>query len=114
MTTGRNDRAAGTLVGMAAGDALGAPYEFGLARINGEPVEMVGGGQFGWAPGEWTDDTSMGIVIAQAAAEARGELLSPPALDSLVKRWVDWAFTARDVGVQTRAVLGSVHATPTA
>lgn len=25
-------------------------------------------GTFGWAPGEWTDDTSMALVIAQAAA----------------------------------------------
>ena len=29
---------------------------------------MVGGGGFGWAPGEWTDDTSMAIAIAEVAA----------------------------------------------
>lgn len=49
------DRAAGALIGSAAGDALGAGYEFktpGPAH-----AEMVGGGAFGWAPGEWTDDT---------------------------------------------------------
>ena len=29
---------------------------------------MVGGGSFGWEPGEWTDDTSMAIAIAEVAA----------------------------------------------
>ena len=48
------DRAAGARVGSAMGDALGAPYEFGPGTL--EP-EMVGGGGFGWGPGEWTDDT---------------------------------------------------------
>ena len=44
---------AGSLVGLAAGDALGAGYEFG-PPLNVIPV-MKGGGPFGWEPGEWTD-----------------------------------------------------------
>ena len=60
---GELERAAGSLLGLAAGDALGAGYEFhpsGPAR-----AEMVGGGLGGWEPGEWTDDTQMAICIAE-------------------------------------------------
>ncbi len=62
------DRAAGVLLATACGDALGAGYEFGPALPAGRSVEMKGGGPFGWAPGEWTDDTAMPIPIARAAA----------------------------------------------
>jgi ADP-ribosylglycohydrolase len=65
---------------------------------------MVGGGTFGWEPGEWTDDTSMAIAIAEAAtngADLRGEA----ALDDIVQRWHEWMQSAKDVGVQTSQVL---------
>jgi hypothetical protein len=55
MTVSRHDRSAGVLVGLAAGDALGAGYEFGPA-FDG-PVEMMGGGPFNWEVGEWADVT---------------------------------------------------------
>jgi ADP-ribosyl-[dinitrogen reductase] hydrolase len=93
----RNDRAAGVLVGLAAGDALGAGYEFGPA-FDG-PVEMKGGGPFGWEPGEWTDDTQMAICIAEQTAT--GDL----DLDALANRFIAWANEANDIGKQTRAVL---------
>ena len=93
----RNDRAVGVLVGLAAGDALGAGYEFGPA-FDG-PVEMKGGGPFGWEPGEWTDDTQMAICIADQAAT--GDL----DLDALGDRFIAWANEANDIGNQTRAVL---------
>lgn len=38
-----NDRAAGALLGTAAGDALGVPYEFGTLALSG-PARMLGGG----------------------------------------------------------------------
>jgi ADP-ribosylglycohydrolase len=65
----QNDRAAGVLVALAAGDALGAGYEFGAPLPDGAEVTMKGGGPFGFAPAEWTDDTSMAIPIAQALLE---------------------------------------------
>ena len=68
LTTAQLDRACGVLLGTAAGDALGAPYEFGPPRGPELEVAMVGGGSFGWEPGEWTDDTSMAIAIAEVAA----------------------------------------------
>src|SRR6516162_4576993 len=59
LSTAQLDRACGVLLGTAAGDALGAAYEFGPPRGPELEVAMVGGGAFGWEPGEWTDDTSM-------------------------------------------------------
>ena len=43
-------RAAGVLLGMACGDALGAPFEFGLPLGPDFPVAMKGGGSMGWMP----------------------------------------------------------------
>jgi hypothetical protein len=67
----QNDRAAGVLVTLAAGDALGAGYEFGAPLPDGTPVSMKGGGPFGFAPAEWTDDTSMAVALAEALVDSR-------------------------------------------
>ncbi len=53
--TSYNDRVEGVLLATAAGDALGAPYEFKPPRGPELEVAMVGGGP--WERGEWTDDT---------------------------------------------------------
>jgi ADP-ribosyl-[dinitrogen reductase] hydrolase len=104
-------RALGAVIGSAVGDALGAPFEFGPAgayrarfpeRVVGGTGEMVGGGPFGWAPGEFTDDTQMAIAQAES-------LLARGGVDTadLFERFRVWAAGAADVGVQTRAVLSS-------
>ena len=100
--TSRNDRVEGVLLATAAGDALGAPYEFQPARGPGLEVAMVGGG--GWEPGEWTDDTSMAIAIAEVAAKG-ADLRDEAAQDAIVARWRGWIPDAKDVGIQTRSVL---------
>jgi len=104
LTTAQLDRAIGALLATAAGDALGAAYEFGPPRGPELEVAMVGGGGFGWEPGEWTDDTSMAIAIAEAAATG-ADLREEQALDSIARRWHEWSQRAKDVGVQTRSVL---------
>src|SRR5882757_5129278 len=104
LTTTQLDRACGVLLATAAGDALGAPYEFGPPRGPKLQVAMVGGGSFGWEPGEWTDDTSMAIAIAEVAATG-ADLRQEQALDALTRRWHEWSQHAKDVGVQTRSVL---------
>ena len=52
MTTpqGWRDRAAGVLLASAAGDALGARYEFAHPEP-GVPIDMIGGGAFAWDSG---------------------------------------------------------------
>ncbi len=111
LTTAQSDRAAGVMLGMACGDALGAGYEFG-PPFDGL-VEMKGGGGYNWRPGEWTDDTSMAVPILRAAASGR-DLRSESVLDEIVAAWVDWAKTAPDVGIQTRSVLRGISPTATA
>ncbi len=64
---------------------------------------MNGGGP--WAPGEWTDDTAMAIAIAEVAATAV-DLRDELAQDRIVLRWSEWSLGAKDVGIQTRQVLG--------
>ena len=66
------DRYRGALLGLAVGDALGAPLE-GLRAGWFEPVEeMVGGGFHGVEPGQWTDDTSMALCLAESLIERGG------------------------------------------
>jgi ADP-ribosylglycohydrolase len=105
----QKDRALGVIIASAAGDALGAPYEFEPPIAESAPVELRAGG--GWQLGEYTDDTAMAYVILSQMAQ--GNSLSDQAtLDQIVADWVAWSETARDVGIQTRNVLSAL-ATPT-
>ncbi|MGD8206204.1 ADP-ribosylarginine hydrolase Tri1 [Pantoea sp. FN0305] len=63
------DKARGALVGLAVGDAVGTTLEF-LPRDKGKVENMVGGGPFHLKPGEWTDDTSMALCLAETYLEA--------------------------------------------
>ena len=87
------DRFRGCLLGLAAGDALGAPLEF---RKPGtfEPIDdMIGAGCFGLEPGQcfdlepgqWTDDTSMALCLATSLIECGGF----DAMDQM-RRYVRW------------------------
>ncbi len=105
-STAQSDRSAGALLAMAAGDALGAGYEFGPPLAEDVDVRMAGGGSFGWAPGEWTDDTSMAVAIAEVSGEGL-DLRTIEAQDRIAARWIEWAADAADVGVQTRQVLAA-------
>src|SRR5215472_2779424 len=81
------ERYRGCLLGLAAGDALGAPFE-GAPPGDGVVLfveEMVGRGPFNLAPGEWTDDTSMALCLAESLIEKNG--FDP--LDQL-ERYVRW------------------------
>lgn len=104
-----SDRALGVVLGTAAGDALGAGYEFQPPVPEPTPIRMKGGGTFNWAPGEWTDDTSMAVPILRTVARG-GSFDEATVLDGLVAAWADWARTAPDVGIQTRSVLGGLEA----
>jgi ADP-ribosylglycohydrolase len=78
---------------------------------DGAEVTMKGGGPFGFAPAEWTDDTSMAIPIAEALLEsaADGGSSSPAALTAVVRAWSSWAAEAKDVGAQTSSVIAAAR-----
>lgn len=104
LTAQQRDRAAGVLPGTAAGDALGAAYEFTHPTPDTE-IYMKGGGSFFWEVGEWTDDTSMAVAVALAAADA-GNLHKTGGLDAVAARFVQWWDSRpKDVGMQTSRVL---------
>ncbi|MBT2454114.1 ADP-ribosylglycohydrolase family protein [Streptomyces sp. ISL-86] len=96
----RLDRAVGAVLGSAAGDALGAPYEFGPAgELSARGREMLGGG--GWDPGEATDDTQMAVLVGESLLERDG--LELPDIFDRFRRWA--AGQPKDIGLQTEDVL---------
>lgn len=98
--THRQDRVAGVLTALAAGDALGAGYE--LQPPTTGPVAMIGGGLGGFAPGEWTDDTAMAVAVAEVTATG---LLDAAAVGDGFLAW--YRDGPKDVGIATRAVLSA-------
>ena len=79
------DRFRGCLLGLAAGDALGTTLEFKKPGTFQPIDDMVGGGPFGLKPGQWTDDTSMALCLAESLIESGGF----DAADQM-RRYVRW------------------------
>jgi ADP-ribosyl-[dinitrogen reductase] hydrolase len=103
-----NDRRRGALIGLAVGDALGAAVEF---RRPGSFAPVTGyrsGGPHGLQAGEWTDDTSMALALADSMASAGWDL------NDQARRYVAWWQTGKysvngrcfDIGITTRSALG--------
>jgi len=79
------DRFRGCLLGLATGDAVGTALEF-EPRGSFTPItDMVGGGPFELAAGQWTDDTSMALCLATSLVERGGF----DALDQM-QRYCNW------------------------
>lgn len=102
------DRAVGALVGLAVGDAVGTTLEFKEPGSFTPITDMVGGGPFRLEPGQWTDDTSMAMCLAESILHAGGH---DPAdqLRRYVAWWRDgyWSSTGRcfDIGNTVSAAL---------
>ena len=75
----------GSLLGLAAGDALGTTLEFRPPGSFAPIDDMVGGGPFGLAPGQWTDDMSMAFCLAESLVERKGFDLRDQ-----IERYVRW------------------------
>ncbi len=67
-----NERYQGCLLGLAVGDAIGTTLEFKPPGSFTPIDDMVGGGPFYLQPGQWTDDTSMAICLAESLLECNG------------------------------------------
>ncbi|MFC7738151.1 ADP-ribosylglycohydrolase family protein [Roseomonas sp. GCM10028921] len=102
------DRARGTLLGLAVGDALGTTLEFSRRDAHPLHTEMTGGGPFRLAPGVWTDDTSMALALAENLVEHPG--FEPRDLmGRFLAWWREGAYsptsTCFDIGIATREAL---------
>lgn len=53
-------------MGLAVGDALGTSVEFKSPGSFTPMTDMMGGGPFGLDKGQWTDDTSMALCLADS------------------------------------------------
>lgn len=66
------ERYTGALLGLATGDAIGTTLEFCTPGSFVPIDDMVGGGPFSLEPGQWTDDTSMALCLADSLSERQG------------------------------------------
>ncbi len=102
------ERFRGALLGLACGDAVGTTVEFKQRGSFAPVTDMVGGGPFQLKPGEWTDDTSMALCLAESLIECNGF----DAADQMRRyvRWLDegyWSSNGRcfDIGGTTHDAL---------
>ena len=59
------------MLGSAIADAVGTSVEF-MEPNSFKPVrDLIGGGVFNLQPGQWTDDTSMALCLAESLIESR-------------------------------------------
>ena len=106
----KEERRAGTILGLAVGDALGATYEFCSPREVPEgPLEIVGGGWLGLEPGETTDDTA--LTRAVLAGYEGGPLDLRRVRDAMLSCQES---KPKDVGNQTRKALDHLRRHPKA
>ena len=95
-------RATGSILGLALGDALGAPYEFQRASSIPSPLPAFERPWMGLPAGTWTDDTAMARNLWTSLIDHGGAL----DLDDVRARHLRWLATGPpDVGNQTRAAL---------
>lgn len=78
-------RAEGCLLGLAIGDALGTTLEFTHPGSFRPIDDMMGGGPFNLKAGQWTDDTSMALCLAESLIE-----FGSFNLEDQARRYVRW------------------------
>lgn len=101
------DRAQGCLLGLAVGDAVGTTVEFKDRGTFTPLTDMVGGGPFNLPAGDWTDDTSMALCLADSLINTGFDPKNQ------MDQYVDWylnghmSTTGRcfDIGGTTRSAL---------
>lgn len=103
-----NDRRRGALIGLAVGDGLGAAVEFKSPGSFKPVTGYRNGGPHRLEAGEWTDDTSMALALADSIAVGWD-------LNDQADRYVQWWQTGKysvngrcfDIGITTRSALGT-------
>jgi ADP-ribosyl-[dinitrogen reductase] hydrolase len=102
------DRYLGALFGLAVGDAVGTTLEF-RPRGSFVPIsDMCGGGPFDQQKGQWTDDTSMALCLAESLIQCGG-FDAADQMNRYVRWWQNGHLSSTgscfDIGGTTRAAL---------
>ena len=104
----------GCLMGLAAGDAVGTTVEFKPPGSFSPVTDMGGGGPFRLKSGEWTDDTSMALCLADSLIACSGF----DAADQMDRylRWRDEGYLSSngfcfDIGITISDALSRYRAT---
>jgi ADP-ribosyl-[dinitrogen reductase] hydrolase len=107
-------RGLGCLLGLAVGDAVGTTLEFSRRDERPPLTDMVGGGPFRLAPGEWTDDTSVALCLADSIIGCGG-IDQCDLMDRFVPWWRDGENSHNgrcfDIGITTRHALARFERT---
>lgn len=98
----------GSFLGLAVGDALGAPIEFETRDSYTPITEMRAGGPFNLKIGQWTDDTSLALCIAASLIEKKK--FDPEDITKRFHRWFRSGYMSCtghcfDIGNTTKAAL---------
>ena len=110
--TRRHDRIVGALLGVHAGDSLGATLEFMpwqaiRARYPDGLRDIVGGGPFGW-PADATDDTDLTRAVLLAYLAPGHTDIVRAAADNMLA-WLDGDWPGREPGSRPRDIGGATH-----
>jgi len=104
----RPERYRGALLGLAVGDAVGTTVEFAAPGTFELVADMVGGGPFGLKAGEWTDDASMALCLAESLIEI-GHFDAIDQLARYVRWWKEGHLSSNgrcfDIGNTVRSAL---------
>ena len=93
----------GTLLGLAAGESLGAGFEFKKQGEFAPPREILGGGI--WQPGEPTDDVELTLALLRAVSRGRFSLAD------VAQGYLKWfSGKPKDIGNLTKAALQNLKA----
>lgn len=88
------NKAKGSLMGLAIGDAFGAPVEFMEKGSFPKIEKYLTGGTFGLDKGEWTDDTSQMLALIDSLFEQK-EFVAEDFRDKLFSWLYDGCYTTR-------------------
>ncbi len=98
----------GCLLGLAAGDAVGTTVEFQPRGTFPPVTDLVGGGPFRLRAGEWTDDTSMALCLAESLAHT-GDFDARDQMDRYCRWWREGYLSSNgrcfDIGNTVRQAL---------
>jgi len=102
------DRYRGCLLGLAVGDAVGTTLEFAAPGAFHPIDDMIGGGPFDLEPGQWTDDTSMALCLAESLMDRAG-FDARDQMERYVRWWREGYLSSNgscfDIGATVRAAL---------